>query len=227
MICRLLFISLLLPGLSRAQVKPSVPGPIRPWVLKFAPLSLIDLSSTVQFAAEGVVASNQSLQFEVGYGWQAMNIWLAPNQDRFSQYEVWRGRAEWRKYWRGRQAPYGAYTAIEGLYKRESAFAMATMAVNDNMGQLQYTLQSSLPISKDVFGISVKIGRQFSLTTNGRLVCDFYGGLGLRTQSIQRTNPPVGYHLSRQPFIDINPFVTYGWSSLFGLSGGFKIGYAL
>jgi len=223
----LLLFAGLLSVIARAQGTPTPPGPARQWVIKFAPLSLVDLSSTIQFAVEGVVASNQSLQLELGYGWQAMNPWLAPNRERFNQYEVWRGRAEWRYYWRGRKAPYGAYTAIEGLYKRENALAVSTISAYDNVRQVEYTLQSLSPIAKDVFGINVKIGRQFPLITNGRLVCDFYGGLGLRTRSIQSTNPPDGYRLARQPFIGINPFYEYGSASLFSLSGGFKIGYTL
>jgi len=84
-----------------------------------------------------------------------------------------------------------------------------------------------LPISKDVFGINVKIGRQFLLLPNGRLVFDIYSGLGLRARSIRRTDLPNGYRLTRQPIIDIGPFTTYGGASLFSLSGGFKIGYTL
>ncbi len=227
MICRLFVAGLLLSGITRAQVNPVPPGPIRPWVLKVAPLSLLDFSSTVQVAVEGVITANQSLQLELGYGWQAMNPWLAPNRERYSQYEVWRGRAEWRYYWRGGQAPFGVYTAIEGLYKRENALEKATMAIYGEPGQVQYYRLTTLPISKDVFGINVKIGRQFPLLPNGRLVFDAYGGLGLRARSIQRTDLPDGYQLTRQPIIDIGPFTTYGGASLFSLSGGLKIGYTL
>lgn len=227
MIYRLLVASLLLSGAVRAQVNPTVPGPIRSWVLKVAPLSLLDFSSTIQGAVEGVVAPNQSVQLELGYGWQAMNPWLAPNQERYSRYEVWRGRAEWRYYWRGGQAPFGVYTAIEGLYKRENALEKAVMAIYGEPGPVQYYRQSSLPISKNVFSISVKVGRQFPLLPNGRLVFDIYTGLGLRARSIQRTDLPMGYQLTRQPIVDIGPFTTYGGASLFSLSAGFKIGYAL
>ncbi|PRY44320.1 hypothetical protein CLV58_103290 [Spirosoma oryzae] len=227
MIHRILVAGLLLSGAVRAQVNPTVPGPTRSWVLKVAPLSLLDLSSTIQAAVEGVVAPNQSVQLELGYGWQAMNPWLAPNQERYSRYEVWRGRAEWRYYWRGGQAPFGTYTAIEGLYKRENALEKAVTAVYDEPGPVQYYRQSSLPISKDVFGINVKIGRQFPLLPNGRLVFDIYTGLGLRARTILRTDLPNGYQLTRQPIVDIGPFTTYGGASLFSLSAGFKIGYAL
>ncbi len=227
MIYRLLVAGLLLSGAVRAQVNPTVPGPTWSWVLKVAPLSLLDLSSTIQAAVEGVVAPNQSVQLELGYGWQAMNPWLAPNQERYSRYEVWRGRAEWRYYWRGGQAPFGTYTAIEGLYKRENALEKAVTAVYGEPGLVQYYRQSSLPISKDVYGINVKIGRQFPLLPNRRLVFDIYTGLGLRARTILRTNLPNGYQLTRQPIVDIGPFTTYGGASLFSLSAGFKIGYAL
>ncbi|WP_288428315.1 DUF3575 domain-containing protein [uncultured Spirosoma sp.] len=227
MIYRLLVAGLLLSGAVRAQVNPTVPGPTRSWVLKVAPLSLLDLSSTIQAAVEGVVAPNQSVQLELGYGWQAMNPWLAPNQERYSRYKVWRGRAEWRYYWRRGQALFGTYTAIEGLYKRENALEKAVTAVYGEPGLVQYYRQSSLPISKDVYGINVKVGRQFPLLPNGRLVFDIYTGLGLRARTILRTDLPNGYQLTRQPIVDIGPFTTYGGASLFSLSAGFKIGYAL
>ncbi|MVM37497.1 hypothetical protein GO730_07520 [Spirosoma sp. HMF3257] len=71
------------------------------WVVKFAPLSLIDPSNTIQFGIERLVGQHQSIQAEFGYGWQGMNLWDVSQRSRYTDMKIWRGRAEWRYYWHG------------------------------------------------------------------------------------------------------------------------------
>ncbi|WP_080055947.1 hypothetical protein [Spirosoma aerolatum] len=201
------------------------------WVVKFAPLSLLDPSGTVQFALERTIGHQQSLQFEAGYGSQRTNIWQQPDNNhytRYSQYEVWRGRAEWRYYWRRFQAPIGSYLALEGLYKQENAFENGTVGVgvNEQTGQYQYYQLYSLPLSKHVWAFTVKVGRQFPLPFNNRFVADFYGGLGIRHRTITRPDRPEGYLFYSSSGSLIDPFSTASSPySFLNVSYGVKVGY--
>jgi len=83
------------------------------------------------------------------------------------------------------------------------------------------------PMSKHVWGGHIKIGRQFSLSPDNRLLLDFYTGLGYRRSNVERFGRPsgvyyygsAGYNLfdafTPQPY----PVISVAW--------GFKIGYSL
>lgn len=195
------------------------------WVVKFAPFSLIDFSNTVQFAVERVVGQQQTIQAEFGYGWAGMNLWRYSKNSRYDHYETWRARAEWRFYWRRFQPPFGAYTALEGLYKQENAFETGTIGVAPDGGMPQYYRLYSLPISKQVWAMTLKFGRQFSFSSNNRLIGDFYGGIGFRTRDIHQPNRPDGYVYYASKGFLVDPFSPNPPVSL-NISYGFKIGYA-
>ncbi|GAB4033657.1 hypothetical protein [Spirosoma gilvum] len=216
--------------LSPTPAYTNSPSPLPKWVVKFAPLSLLDLSSTVQFAIERTIGQQQSLQLEAGYGTQRMNLWQRSDNtnSRYSQYEVWRGRAEWRYYWRRFQAPVGSYFAVEGLYKQENAFENGTvgMGLNAPTGQYEYYQLYSLPVSKAVWALTLKVGRQFPLPFNNRFVADFYGGLGIRNRAINRSDRPDGYLFYASSGSIVDPFTrTSNPYSFLSVSYGVKIGY--
>ena len=186
------------PGITHAE-------PMQRWVVKFAPLSLFDPSNTVQFGLERLLGQHQAVQVEFGYGWQGMNLWRSSQSSRYTDTEIWRGRAEWRYYWRG--GPIGSYMALEGLYKQVNAYEHGTIGVGCTTGPCQYYQRYSLPITKHVWGGHLKFGRQFSLMPSNRLLADVYGGLGVRWNTIERASRPDGLSYY-QPggFIVFDPF---------------------
>ncbi len=193
-------ICLLMARLSSAQYDVSGPLPaktnmafdtvsLRP-VIKFALLSLYDLTPTWQFALEIPVYRQLSIQQEVGYGWDGMlfggrreianpNI-LAGN--RLNTWRVWRFRTEVRYYFRDRWARKtytplahqdtqrkrvnatvsGQYVALEGMYK---AF---TFPGEDRVTQAAHA----------------KVGYQFVLNRQKNFVLDCYVGGGIRRLAV-------------------------------------------
>ncbi|AUD03853.1 hypothetical protein [Spirosoma pollinicola] len=194
------------------------------WVVKFAPLSLLDPSNTIQFGLERFMGSHQSLQIEAGYGRQSMNLWQTSQESRYSNTENWRGRAEWRYYWKG--GPLGSYLAIEGLYKQVTAYENGTVGIGCETGQCQYYQRFSSPIAKRVWAGHLKFGRQFPLSPNNRLVADFYGGLGVRWNSVDRTiQPDSYYYYQARGYTLFDPF-SYTPYPRISISYGIKFGYA-
>ncbi len=194
------------------------------WVVKFAPLSLFDPSNTIQFGIERFVGQHQSIQAEFGYGWQGMNLWRSTQDSRYSDIELWRGRAEWRYYRHG--GPIGSYIALEGLYKRINARENGTIGLGCDMGPCQYFQLYSAPISKQVWAGHVKFGRQFRLLPNtNRLLADFYGGVGVRGSTLEQIPIPqtgVFYYNPRGLF---NLFSTTTFAAI-SISYGIKIGFS-
>ncbi|GAB3956823.1 hypothetical protein GCM10028805_47750 [Spirosoma harenae] len=194
------------------------------WVVKFAPLSLVDPSSTVEFAVERLVSQQHSVQAEFGYAGPGLNRWGNSGQNlRYSNGQVWRGRAEWRYYLRQNQAPFGSYAALEGIYKQVNALENGTVGIGFEAGQYQYYQMYSLPISAQVWAFNLKLGNQFPLSANNRLVGDFYGGVGLRHQTIYEPDRPDGYTFYAQNPL-FSPFLTNRYPAL-SVSFGLKIGY--
>ncbi|CAN5600225.1 hypothetical protein BH09BAC4_BH09BAC4_39890 [soil metagenome] len=195
------------------------------WVVKFTPLSLFDPNNTIQFGLERLLSQRHSIQVEIGYGWQGMNLWDMSQHGQYSHLENWRGRVEWRYYWRG--GFIGPYLALEGLYRQANAFENGTIGLGCETGQCQYYQLYSLPISKYVWGGHIKFGRQFAISTNKRLVGDFYGGLGIRGNTVDRFSRPVGAldFRSSGGFLSIDPF-TSSANVFISVSYGIKIGYS-
>lgn len=197
---------------------------IQKWVVKVAPFSLLDPTNTIQFGLERLINERHSIHAEVGYGWEGINLWRNTrySRSRYSGIENWRGRAEWRYYWRGGLP--GPYVALEGLYKQVTAHESGTVGIGCETGQCQYYQLFTRPISKYVWGGHVKVGRQFVLFNNERLVGDFYGGIGLRKNTVERAVQPDGlYYYSGSGFL-VDPF-SYNRYAIVSLSYGLKIGY--
>ena len=195
------------------------------WVVKFAPLSLLDPNNSIAFGIERLLGQHQSIQLELGYGWQGMNLWDVTDRGQYSNLKIWRGRAEWRYYWRG--GPIGSYMAVEGFYRQANATETGTFGLGCETGQCQYYQLYSLTIAKYVWGGHIKFGRQFAISTNKRLVGDFYGGLGFRGNTVDHFNRPSGsldYH-SAGGFLSIDPF-TSSSNVFISVAYCIKIGYS-
>ncbi len=194
------------------------------WVVKFAPLSLFDPNNTIQFGIERLVGQHQSIQAEFGYGWLGMNLWRTTQDSRYSDNEIWRGRAEWRYYWHG--GPLGSYIALEGLYKQVNARENGTIGLGCDTGPCQYYQLYSAPISKKVWAGHVKFGRQFRLLPNSnRLLADFYGGLGVRWSSLEQIPIPQNGFFYYKPSGLFNLFSTTPYAAI-SISYGVKIGFS-
>lgn len=219
-------------GISSALAQSEKPLPLHPfyaeqsqrWVVKFAPTSLIDPSNTIQFAIERLVGQHQSIQAEFGYGWQGMDLWDVSQRSRYTDMKIWRGRAEWRYYWRG--GPIGSYIALEGLFKQTNAFENGTVGKGCDTGPCQYYQMYSAPINKRVWAGHLKFGRQFPLSRNNRFLGDFYGGLGIRWYDLDRSHVPDGLSFY-DPYraILLDPFSGPIRPTL-SLSYGIKFGYS-
>ena len=217
-----------------AQKAPILPLPSldaedsQRWVIKFAPLSLLDPSNTIQFGIERMLGERHALQAEFGYGWEGMSLWRNSFGERYKNAEIWRGRAEWRYYWHG--GPIGNYIAVEGLYKQLNANEKGTIGMGcDNSSfsafGCQYYQLSMAPIYKRVWAAHIKFGRQFRLSHySNRWLMDFYGGIGIRGNSVEHGIQPTGFaYYSSVGDVDLFSSQTYPFVSI---SYGVKVGYS-
>ncbi|QDK79447.1 DUF3575 domain-containing protein [Spirosoma sp. KCTC 42546] len=194
------------------------------WVVKFAALSLIDPSNTIQFGIERMVGQHQAIQAELGYGWQGMNLWDVSQRSRYTDTKIWRGRAEWRYYWHG--GPIGSYVALEGLFKQTTANEHGTVGVGCESGPCQYYQMYSAPITKQIWAGHVKFGRQFSLSRNNRLLADFYGGVGVRWGTLDRFTVPEGLPFYGSYGINVINLFSIPDRPTASFSYGIKLGYS-
>ncbi|MGA0556715.1 hypothetical protein ACO2Q8_08700 [Larkinella sp. VNQ87] len=160
------------------------------WVIKFAPLALVDIDNTIQFGAERLFGTRHTVQGEFGYGWRGMNI-HEYRRDDFADFEVWRGRAEWRRYsgrYRGNRKPHfatppiGRYFALEAFFKQLSVTENTSIGRECADGTCAYFERGTFPMYRTVWGLHAKFGRQFvlSMPSDNRFLLDFYVGFGFR-----------------------------------------------
>ena len=214
-------------------------------VIKLAPLSLLDQDATVQGGLEYRTGVRTSVQGEFGYGWKGLSL-IKSDLDKFASVNLWRGRAEVRFYTshyrtNRRQGiairsdvPLGNYWAIEGLYKQINLIDQINVysaEASSATGSYVLTGSQRVPISRNVFGGHVKIGRQFAFydpyrRVFSRTLIDMYVGVGVRE---------IRNQVSPRPF---NPFPTCGCGigrSLTNegnfiapsITAGLKLGFAL
>ena len=196
------------------------------WVIKAAPLFLLDPDNTAQFGVERILGGRNSVQVEGGYGWPGLQYSRGYN---YSNREVWRGRAEWRHYNQVSVRPRGSYFAIEGFYKQMNAIENGTVGrACGGRFNCQYFQQYHSLAQKFVVGGHIKWGKQFRLDDNWLL--DFYGGIGFQSVMFQRFRPQFPdsdlYRYREGPF---------DWSGLSGSDApivptatlGLKVGYVI
>ncbi len=199
------------------------------WVIKLAPLAIVDPDNTVQFGAEYIYDQRHSVQAELGYGWHNFSLYANERDYRFR--EVWRSRAEWRTYWKRRgqyRTPFGGYWAVEAFYKQVNNRETNTIGRECQGGPCAYYQQLDTPITKYVSGSNLKLGFQnrFGSDPDDRLLIDLYLGFGLRFRNVKRgVIPPDSdqwYYQSR----DLFGSYERGRATLPNMTAGFKIGYA-
>ncbi|MFC5408776.1 hypothetical protein ACFPMF_05625 [Larkinella bovis] len=160
------------------------------WVIKAAPLALFDIDNTIQAGAEWLLGRRYSVQAELGYGWRGINLY-PDRRDDYEKFEVWRGRAEWRRYsgrYRGFRKPHfavppiGRYFALETFFKQVTTLQTTTIGQECVDGTCAYFQRGTFPMYRTVWGIHAKFGRQYVLTmpSDNRFLLDFFVGLGFR-----------------------------------------------
>lgn len=165
------------------------------FVLKLAPLAVLDQDATLQAGLEYRTGRRTSVQAELGYGGKNLSPFQSDIK-KFTNAEVWRGRAEVRFY-RGRYRtnrkqglairsdfPLGNYWAVEGLFKQ------INVTTAEYIGQLDPVTRVSIiiypqNISRYVVGSHIKFGRQFAFydphrRVFSRALLDIYWGMGVR-----------------------------------------------
>ena len=210
-------------------------------VLKLAPLALIELDPMAQLGVEYRIAKRHSLQAEAGYGWAGLgfSVWGSD----YTHQDSWRVRTELRKY-SGRfqtnkrknihvrtDYPLGNYWALELFWKEFQVLKSWNELVLDEKGSVIGNGPArQSPIRKTVYGINIKLGRQFPLTRRNereqaRVLMDVYVGVGLRAaqvvHSVKGGTPGYSY---RPSWLD--RFVAHDWRGLPGFTAGIKLGYA-
>ncbi len=157
-------------------------------ILKFAPLSLLDIYSSIQFAVEQKVGAKTSLQIEAGY---ILPIDLNDGR-RDANYENMRGlrlRSEFRYYLvLNKMNTGGLYMAPEFLFINLNYDVEEIDKVFFLNGEgAFYYRQTEFDVDKRVFGYHLKIGYQ-KVFTDG-FVLDFYAGLGGRNVIVESGRP--------------------------------------
>ncbi|GAB3699519.1 hypothetical protein GCM10027592_25670 [Spirosoma flavus] len=200
----------------------------RKWAVKFSLLSLLDPDNTIQFGVERMLNRRQSLQLETGYGWQGMNLWENSRNGRYRDREVWRGRLEWRYFFNPTGQPRGRYVAVEGFYKQVNLRESGTVGIGCATGMCQYYQLFTAPLQKYVWGAHVKIGRQFQfIPTNNHWLFDVYLGLGFRRRIVESYRPAADTYYYRSTGINLFDTFNATPATLFSMSYGFKLGFAL
>lgn len=157
-------------------------------ILKFAPLSLLDIYSSIQFAVEQKVGAKTSLQLEAGY---ILPIDLNDGREE-ADYENMHGlrlRSEFRYYLvLNKSRTGGMYMAPEFLFINLDYDVEEIAEIYFLHGNgWSYYKQLEFEVDKKVFGYHLKVGYQ-KVFTDG-FVLDFYAGLGGRNVVIQSGRP--------------------------------------
>ncbi|RRB06537.1 hypothetical protein [Larkinella rosea] len=235
---KLLLVLLPLHSLAQVLLLPDTLSPVMKheprWVVKFAPLALFDTDNTIQFGAERLFGTRHTVQAEFGYGWKAINMYPSRRED-YENFEIWRGRAEWRRYserYRGFRRPHyavppiGRYFAIETFFKQITTLQNTSVGRECVDGTCAYFERGIFPIYRTVWGIHAKFGRQFVLTlpSDNRFLLDFYVGFGFRSLT------PYRFNSTNEDVIRSTGFLF--WSNQQGglrpsATLGIKLGYVL
>lgn len=211
-----------------AQSRETALLPFYPrWVIKWAPLSVVDPDNTFQFGAEYLFARRWAVQQEFGYGnhhFSFMKISVNEQDLRaLERKEVWRTRLELRYYLNEfrPQQKLGKYLAAEVLYKRVNWLEQTANWLRDPYGTI--SIPPNIPITKDVVALHVKGGVQWRLSE--RLLMDFYTGIGGRMLYVSDVQGRLeGRKMYR--FWEFTPSEPGRYSRL-SMSLGFKVGYLI
>ncbi len=188
-------------------------------VLKFAPLSLIDINPTYQGAVEYFFSDKYSLQQEVGYGHER---WMPFSWEKKNDEQTWRFRTEFRKYLSPKHGinKYRNYVAYEAMYKHFT-YPISETVTTAQVGYYQ-NVHYNYQFVRDTYAVHIKFGQEEIRASN--FVVDAYAGAGFRWYNVSK----VGSHPSSNGTIDrfetISP-IQEGLVKAISFSLGFKIGF--
>ncbi len=140
-------------------------------LVKWTPLSLLDLEKTIQCSGEYFIEDRSSVQVELGYG----PPFLSYGRSSLDNRQAWRLRTEFRLY-RQREPEKGRYWAVEGFAMTVNGFN--SLYADSFSGSTAAVV--SFPIHKRVAGGHVKAGIQRAFGRSKHVYYDFYAGLGIR-----------------------------------------------
>lgn len=215
--------------------------PTAQWVLKFAPLSLLDLTNTIQFGMEHLAKRTRGAwQGEAGYGrgtFAVLSMYGA-NSERQQSLETWRARAEYRLYnkrdQRWAQAryrrPHGNYVAFEGFFKQVNTHESGSMGRDCVNGQCNYNQYYQSIVETYTLGGHAKIGRQFWLSPTGdrpHWLLDMYVGLGFRTSHTARLGLPADAFVNSANTILFGSSTDNSNRTIPSVTMGLKLGFGL
>jgi hypothetical protein len=220
-----LFFCLYLPAISQSlNTADSLPKPM--FIVKWAPLSIIDIDPTMQLGLEYLPGGKWSIQQELGYGRFGYSGIFSPNGRDMLDKEVWRSRTEARLYlsnYRPRAAR--AYLAFEMLYKKVNYNGDERVGRNCENRNCEYEERVEYKLLKDVVGFHFKFGVQ--VPVSNRVALDLYLGIGGRNATVRTTNKELEaiWKEEHQSFI-ANPSLPGSYGLISG-NLGFKVGYML
>lgn len=210
------------------------------FILKLAPLAVLDQDATIQAGLEYRTGRRTSVQAELGYGGKNLSPFRSDIK-KFADAEVWRGRAEVRFY-SGRYRtnhkqgiairsdfPLGNYWAVEGLFKQVNVQKAAQSGQIDVNPPVPIEVTGPQLIRRYVVGSHIKFGRQFAFYDPhrhifSRTLLDIYAGIGVRLITNQGaeqvTDETCGCGIGRS-------FFYRGTGVSPSLSLGLKLGFAL
>lgn len=230
----LFLFSILLPLVAPSQSGDSeddIENPVLGYrtALKFAPLSLLDIYSSVQFAVEQKAGNKSSLQLEGGYIFP-INLSQWEENEQYEDMEGFRVRTEYRYYLvLSKDRMGGLYLGPELLFIKLKYDMEEIDKVYFFQGNGDYYYQKyEYEIDKRVFGFHAKIGYQ-KIFSDGFLL-DFYAGLGSRNVNVTSGKPgDDGLHTGddNDDWSFIRSEKESGRDQRLSASLGFKIGIRL
>ncbi|MBW8050211.1 MAG: DUF3575 domain-containing protein [Cytophagales bacterium] len=212
-ICVFGFIIVFFSNISYAQ-NDTIAKKSSVFILKFAPLSLVDfIYTTIQFAGELSLKDKTSYQLELGY----MSNFLSIRENNNQGYRI---RSEVRFY--KKQNFQGIYLTPEILFINVK-YDYARRFSKDTLYPYSSSYIDTIEIKKIVLAATFKIGYQKIFKSN--IVLDFYGGLGLRYINTKHLFfPQTGYLFQHADCWSCQDD-TEGDRFIPNVSLGFKVGY--
>ena len=207
-------------GQDVAPLKARAEKPFRPvWVIKFAPLAMIDIDPTVQGAAEYFFRPRVSVQQEIGF--MRIANWI--NIDEKYPRNIFRSRTEIRLYLSNRKvAPWGAYLALEGFYKHLS------QPREGEINRGSYRQIANYRYIKNVAGGHLKLGAQTNIGDSDRWLFDAYMGLGLRSIKLKAVGEDfLIENLPDSPLDLLNIEDGRSHYTMPSVAFGFRLGYVI
>lgn len=193
-------------------------------IIKFSPLSAVDINATYQFAIEYPLNRRWSVQQDIGYGNDRFSIRTIQTPSR--QENVWRLRSEVRRYFDLPSDPSHSttYLALEAFYKQVNYPTTENIGRECDRGNCAYFETVQYTFQKDVVGSHFKLGCH--LPIEKRFLIDMYAGVGFRfivvkspdtlnENDMLSSGEGFGFNFTRQP----------GTYKFFSFSLGIKLGY--